>query len=82
MDQVNRIEGKSRQKNLRIVYYPETTGEDVMNRVKSIFSKNFSMEDLVVDVAHLTGRNIRLEECIDPGTSFFAWQSMKTNTEF
>ena len=78
MELVNHTERKSREKNLRIVYYPETTGEDVMNQVLV----RSSAEDLVVDVAHRTGRSFRLEEGINTDTSFFAWQSMKINTEF
>ena len=82
MEQVNRIERKSGEKNLRIVNYRETTEGDVMNIVNSILSEKFSMEDLVVDVAHRTGRSFSAEGVHKPYTSFFAWQRMKTNTEF
>ena len=82
MKQVNRIERKPREKNLRIVNYPETTGEEIMTIARSILSEKFSMEDLVVDAAHLTGRIFRLEEYINPDASFSAWQGTKTNTEF
>lgn len=55
-EHANRLERKSREKNLRIVGYPETARENSSNIVKTIIKDKFKMNDIEIENAHRTGK--------------------------
>ncbi len=58
MDHVNRMERKTREKNLRIVGYAEAGGvEDTASIVKTVLREKFKMEDAAVETAHRVGNS-------------------------
>ncbi len=60
LEQVNNLERKSREKNLRIIGYPETPGEEPITIVKTVLREKFGMDSVAVDNAHRTGRFVTI----------------------
>lgn len=57
-DQVQNLERKSREKNLRLVGYKENEREDCQRIVEQVLSVHLKMDPKMLEVAHRTGRRI------------------------
>ena len=57
-DRLNKYERKSRENNLRIVGYPEAQNENVSQIVSNMLESKFNMNNVAIQNAHRTGKNI------------------------
>ncbi len=57
-DQVQNLERKSRERNLRLVGYKEQEGEDCSRIIEQLLLVHMRMDPQTVEVAHRTGRRI------------------------
>ena len=57
-DRLNKYERKSRVNNLRIVGYPEALNENVSQIVLNMLESKFNMNNVSIQNAHRTGKNI------------------------